>query len=94
MMDIEKAQKHYTGLIAFVADVELMTISAQGDNEKELDGIRVLAYRLAKKWKNAISEALYQQQFGDNGAKAETTTAPVKAKAKAGVRVLQAEEEM
>jgi len=89
MFDVEKAQQHYRALAAFAADVDLLASEAQEGEDKELEAIRVLAQRLAKKWRNTISEALYLQQFGNSGAKVEAPAA----KAKAGVRVLGEGEE-
>lgn len=92
MVDIEKAQAHYSNLAAFVADVDLWCTQAEGeDEEKALDAIRLLAARLTKKVRNHIAETCYRQQFGGDGGKAEVA-APA-AKAKAGVRVLKEGEE-
>ena len=88
MIDIEKAQQHYSNLAAFAADVTMWADAAEED--KALETVRQLANRLANKWRGVIAEACFRERMSDgDGAKVAMPTP----KAKAGVRVLKEGEE-
>ena len=88
MIDIEKAQAHYSNLAAFAADVTMWADTA--DDDKALETVRQLVNRLANKWRSVIAEACLRERVGDgDGAKVAMPTP----KAKAGVRVLKEGEE-
>ena len=93
MIDIEKAQRHYSNLAAFAADVKMWFQTAASDDAPGLAAVGSKAAGLVKKWRSILAEVCLRERVRDSEPLSTPTRAPAKARGKGRVEVLTEEED-